>query len=255
MTPHTFTDQKSDMENLKRQRTRVTIRRLPPGITLEALKETLEPWINMFSIDKFHKGKQRLSPKSSILAYAYLNFNNTKDIVKFHNEFNGHLFRDNRKYYKAIVEYSLLQHNPIISSLESEPLIFNDPEYQDFASKIEKGVNPWSISLPDTVIEHESTSQSKKKKKPTPPKKTSNIVKNDSNINKEETIAEKAQRFAKESSKQRKSTPGSKTKGNIENNQKPKSNIQHSNQSMSEIAKKAQQLASEARSKRQNTIK
>lgn len=244
------------MKNSRHQRTRVIIRRLPPGITLETLKETLKSWSDMFSIEKFHKGKYRLSPKSPILAYAYLNFDNTKDIVQFHNEFNGHVFRDNRKYYKAVVEYSLLQHNPIFNSPEPGPLIFNDTEYQDFVLKMKKGVNPWSISLSDTIAEHELVSQNRRKKKTKQSKKISNIVKDNSNTNyKEETIAEKAQRLAKEALIQRKSILGSKPKKNIEINQRPKSNIQYSDQSTSEIAEKAQQLASEARSMRKSSIK
>ncbi|KMZ57667.1 hypothetical protein ZOSMA_83G00430 [Zostera marina] len=135
------------------ERTKVVIRRLPPGILESELIEQIDViFADRYTLVSFCPGKN--SQKNQRLARAYLNFNKPEDIIEFSECFDGHVFVNEKgTQFKASVEYAPSQRVPKTSPKKDgrEGTIFKDPEYIEFLKYLDKPVE----NLPSAEVQLE----------------------------------------------------------------------------------------------------
>ncbi|XP_068733885.1 regulator of nonsense transcripts 3B-like [Montipora capricornis] len=137
--------------------TKVVIRRLPPTLTEDQLREDLGgfPEHDFFY---FVGGDMSFGPMS--FSRAYINFKNRDDIVKFRDQFDGYCFVDNRGVeYPAVVEYAPYQGIPKKKAKKDPKIgtISEDPDYLAFLESLKETSEP-----PASVEAHLEEIESKK---------------------------------------------------------------------------------------------
>ncbi|KAK3744773.1 hypothetical protein QZH41_013314, partial [Actinostola sp. cb2023] len=122
--------------------TKVVIRRLPPSLTEEKLKECLG---DLPESDFFYFVGGKLSFDPVLFSRAYINFTNPDDIIKFRDEFDGFVFTDDRgQQYPAVVEYAPYQGIPKKKNRKDPKCntIEQDKDYVSFLESLQQEVEP-----------------------------------------------------------------------------------------------------------------
>lgn len=127
------------MKKLEPQfKSRVTIRRLPPSIDHDALVASLQAYSSQISHLTLVPGKARTFPNEPKLSVAYCHFSSAEALIAFSRAFDGHLYLQDGKAYKAVVEYATLQWKPSPSPVDPlEGTIEQDTDYQQFLHRLE----------------------------------------------------------------------------------------------------------------------
>ncbi|KAJ7557084.1 hypothetical protein O6H91_05G111200 [Diphasiastrum complanatum] len=115
-------------------RTKVVVRHLPPSLSEQVFLEQIESkYADTYIWVAFYPGKS--SHRRQIHSRAYINFQNSENVVDFYEDFDGHVFVSERgAQCKAMVEYAPHQRPPSLSLKKDirEGTIFKDPEYVEF---------------------------------------------------------------------------------------------------------------------------
>ncbi|KAK9095907.1 hypothetical protein Sjap_021404 [Stephania japonica] len=123
-------------------RTKVVLRRLPPGISQAALLDQIDSrFSNRYRWLAFRPGK--ISQSYQQYARAYIDFNGREDVLEFAEFFDGRVFVNEKgSQFKCIVEYAPSQRVPKVSSKKDgrEGTISKDPEYLEFLELLAKPV-------------------------------------------------------------------------------------------------------------------
>ncbi|CAG08354.1 unnamed protein product [Tetraodon nigroviridis] len=149
--------------------TKIVIRRLPPSLTKEELKEQLQPLPEVDYLE-FFSNDTSLFPH--LFARAYINFQNQEDIVLFRDRFDGYVFIDKRgQEYPAVVEFAPFQKTAKKRSKKRDAkcgTINEDPEYKKFL-EFYNGDEEKFTSSPEILLEElEAKSKELGAKKSTP---------------------------------------------------------------------------------------
>ncbi|XP_048588656.1 regulator of nonsense transcripts 3B isoform X2 [Nematostella vectensis] len=122
--------------------TKVVIRRLPPSLKEEELKEYLG---DLPEHDFFYFVDGQMSFGPVLFSRAYINFKNQEDIIKFRDQFDGSSFFDNKgNEYPAVVEYAPYQGVPRKKNRKDAKCgtIDEDKDYQSFLQSLEEETEP-----------------------------------------------------------------------------------------------------------------
>eukprot|EP00250_Pteridium_aquilinum_P035841 c9992_g1_i1 orf=691-1941(-) len=114
-------------------KTKVIVRCLPPSLSEESFTECIHPRFDgCFNWISFCPGKTSI--KNSSNSRVYIDFKSPEDVFKFHEEFNGHVFVNEKgTRHKALVEYAPNQKVPKRSPKDiQEGSISEDPKYLEF---------------------------------------------------------------------------------------------------------------------------
>uniref|UniRef100_H3DE96 UPF3B regulator of nonsense mediated mRNA decay n=1 Tax=Tetraodon nigroviridis TaxID=99883 RepID=H3DE96_TETNG len=151
--------------------TKIVIRRLPPSLTKEELKEQLQPLPEVDYLE-FFSNDTSLFPH--LFARAYINFQNQEDIVLFRDRFDGYVFIDKKgQEYPAVVEFAPFQKTAKKRSKKRDAkcgTINEDPEYKKFL-EFYNGDEEKFTSSPEILLEEleaKSKELGDKAKKSTP---------------------------------------------------------------------------------------
>eukprot|EP00877_Chromochloris_zofingiensis_P005904 jgi/Chrzof1/1567/Cz10g12210.t1 len=122
-------------------RTKVVVRNLPPTLTEEAFRTTIDKLVEgKYNWLSYFPGK--VSLKRTLHARAYLNFITPESVFEFKDKFDGHVFVSKKgTQYKCQVEYAPFQKvpNPQKKKVAMEGTIEKDPDYQAFVRSLEEG--------------------------------------------------------------------------------------------------------------------
>lgn len=122
--------------------TKVVIRRLPPSLTEDQLKEEIG---DLPEHDFFYFVGSDMSFGPISFARAYINFKNRDDIVKFRDQFDGYRFVNSKGVeYPAVVEYAPYQGIPKKKSKKDPKMgtILEDPDYLAFVETLNQTEEP-----------------------------------------------------------------------------------------------------------------
>ncbi|OAE23246.1 hypothetical protein AXG93_620s1130 [Marchantia polymorpha subsp. ruderalis] len=121
-------------------RTKVVLRHLPPSISQQVLLEQIHSkYAERYTWFNFHPGKS--SHKRQVFSQAYINFKKSEDVFDFYEDFDGHIFVNERgTQCKASVEYAPYQRIPKPRSKKDirEGTILKDPDYLEFLEMLGK---------------------------------------------------------------------------------------------------------------------
>ncbi|XP_024373687.1 uncharacterized protein [Physcomitrium patens] len=121
-------------------RTKVAVRHLPPSLSEAVFQDQIAgKYAGAYTWWSYHPGKN--SHKRQVYSRAYINFKKPEDVIDFYEDFNGHVFVNERgAQYKALVEYAPYQRVPKPRSKKDvrEGTIFKDPEYLAFVEQLAK---------------------------------------------------------------------------------------------------------------------
>jgi regulator of nonsense transcripts 3 len=116
------------------------VRNLPPSLAGAVFHDQIaHKYAGALTLCSFHLGKT--SHKRQAHSRAYINFKKPEDVIDFYEDFNGHVFVNERgAQYKAVVEYAPYQRVPKPRSKKDvrEGTIFKDPEYLAFVEQLAK---------------------------------------------------------------------------------------------------------------------
>ncbi|XP_024390724.1 uncharacterized protein [Physcomitrium patens] len=121
-------------------RTKVSVRHLPPSLAWAVFQDQIAvKYAGTYTWWSYHPGKS--SHKRQVYSRAYINFKKPEDVIDFYEDFNGHVFVNERgAQYKALVEYAPYQRVPKPRSKKDvrEGTISTDPEYLAFVEQLAK---------------------------------------------------------------------------------------------------------------------
>ncbi|KAL2650414.1 hypothetical protein R1flu_018542 [Riccia fluitans] len=121
-------------------RTKVVLRRLPPSLSQAVLLDAIQSkYGERYTWFNFHPGK--ISHKRPSFSQAYINFKKSEDVFDFYEDFDGHVFVNERgTQCKASVEYAPYQRVPKPRSKKDirEGTILKDPDYLEFLEALGK---------------------------------------------------------------------------------------------------------------------
>ncbi|XP_042061771.1 regulator of nonsense transcripts UPF3-like isoform X1 [Salvia splendens] len=134
-------------------RTKVVLRHLPPTISQSNLVDQIDSrFSGRYRWLAFRPGKS--STKHLKYARAYIDFNESDDVIEFAEVFKGHVFVNEKgTQFRTIVEYAPSQRIPKQWSKKDgrEGTILKDPEYLEFLEFLAKPVE----NLPSAEIQLE----------------------------------------------------------------------------------------------------
>ncbi|GAX80008.1 hypothetical protein CEUSTIGMA_g7447.t1 [Chlamydomonas eustigma] len=120
---------------------KVAVRRLPPALTEDVFKQTVEKLIEgQYDWFSFFPGKA--SSKKVVFGRAYINFKSTQAVIAFKLAFDGHVFVGAKgNQYRCSVEYAPYQKIPNSAEKKSvrDGTIVKDPDYIEFLKILEAG--------------------------------------------------------------------------------------------------------------------
>ncbi|OZJ03328.1 hypothetical protein BZG36_04223 [Bifiguratus adelaidae] len=125
-------------------KTKVVIRRLPPLLPEEKLKESLKQWVSPEDYDWwcFIPGKVAKSKaKESVFSRLYLHFKSLDAVIKLHRNYDGHLFIDSKgNEHRAVVEFAPYQKIPKPNQKVDvrQGTIDEDPDYLAFLESLKE---------------------------------------------------------------------------------------------------------------------
>eukprot|EP00794_Sanderia_malayensis_P011291 gene11291-12472_t len=131
---------KKDRESLP---TKVVVRRLPPLLTENTLKEELD---GMPEYDYMRLVPPDYSLAPHVFSRAYINFNSFANALQFRNSYDGYIFSDGKgREHSIVVELAPFQGLPKENKRRKDPkcgTIFKDPDYETFMENLDKRVEP-----------------------------------------------------------------------------------------------------------------
>mmetsp|Transcript_22869 Transcript_22869/g.63499 ORF Transcript_22869/g.63499 Transcript_22869/m.63499 type:complete len:241 (-) Transcript_22869:1248-1970(-) len=126
-------------------RTKVVVRRLPPGLTEEAFLEALHGAVESSAYNwmRYVQGKQTM--KKVVTSTAFINFRTPVDVFGFSSKFHGKVFTaDNGAQIHCLVQYSPSQKVPRPRPRKDprENTLKKDQEYLSFLERLKEPPKP-----------------------------------------------------------------------------------------------------------------
>jgi len=153
----------------EKKKSKYIIRKLPPQLTEEEFLKSIQPYI--VNIDFWYFVGGKLSQSKLIYSRACVHFNDYEISLRFKEEFNGHIFVDNKgKEHRCTVDVALSQMVPKFDKVkmddEDESKHINtiqlDTDFQRFLKKLEQPIQ----YLPSADIQYEERKLKENQEKP-----------------------------------------------------------------------------------------
>mmetsp|Transcript_28264 Transcript_28264/g.62052 ORF Transcript_28264/g.62052 Transcript_28264/m.62052 type:complete len:310 (+) Transcript_28264:116-1045(+) len=131
----------SSVPKQAKEKTKVIVRKLPPGLTEEGFKGTVDKLIQgKYDWLAYYQGK--VSTNKVVFSRAYINFTSGEAVRDFKQRFDGHTFVGSRgNQYRCSVEFAPFQKVPNLTQKKDarDGTIEKDPDYMEFVRVLEEG--------------------------------------------------------------------------------------------------------------------